>query len=113
MLIDLPCPECHGVREHDFEGVEAACHSCGEVRLVEPDLIAAAVIDMEPCDRCRATLPVGHDCDRDDTPCLSRTSLGPCGICSVCLDAQVHALAGRDVEFARDPYGSPSDLDIP
>lgn len=100
MKFELRCEECGTSSTHLLEGEDAACLSCGAVRTVEPELLSA-VVDMEPCGWCRETLPVGHECRPDPTPCQSRTQLGPCGICDVCKAAQ-------RADLAR--YGSPSDL---
>lgn len=99
----LFCPGCRVSKLHSFEDGAAACIRCGNVQNVD-ETLACTVIDMRFCRWCNATKPVGHECAPDDTPCPSRTSLGPCGICSVCLNAQ-------RADLIR--WGSPSDIDIP
>ncbi|MEU6709916.1 hypothetical protein ABZ897_00440 [Nonomuraea sp. NPDC046802] len=112
MTHPLYCPDCDTTGEHDIDGREVVCRSCWTVREVEGDLLAG-VVDMAYCPRCRATLPAGHECSPDPTPCLRKTGLWPCGICDACLAAQKADLDARVRAFLNDPYGSPSDLDAP
>ena len=108
MTHPLYCPDCDTTGEHDIDGQEVVCRSCWTVRMVEGDVLAS-VVDMAYCSWCRETLPVAHECRPDETPCQSRTHLGPCGICSICLNAQAADLARR-AEFE---HGSPPDYDTP
>lgn len=99
MQVDLYCHGCDTTGLHQVEGREAACLSCGTVREAEPDVLA--VLDVEFCGWCQATLPVGHECRPDPTPCQSRTQLGPCGICDACKAAN----------FADPRYGPVPTID--
>lgn len=69
------------------------------------------VQDMRDCRWCNETKPVGHDCPAGAVGCTTNPSDGPtCGARQACYRAQAQSLAA---EFTRDPYGSPSDIDIP
>ncbi|MGW4406570.1 hypothetical protein ACWEJ6_21250 [Nonomuraea sp. NPDC004702] len=106
MKANLPCPTCGPVVQHEIDGDDAACLSCGVVHSVELDLLEG-VVEVAFCPTCRQTMPVGHECD--PTPCLRRTGLYPCGTCEACLSAQGADLA-RGAEYE---HGSPSDIDHP
>lgn len=102
MTADLYCVDCDVTGPHVLEGREAVCCACGCAREVEADVLA--VIDVAFCAWCQSTLPVGHACRPDPTPCKSRTRLGTCGQCGVCTAAQQ-----ADPRYG----GSPSDIDAP
>lgn len=114
MGLELYCQGCDTTGEHDVDGQEAVCLSCGTVREVEPELLAG-VVDVEFCGWCRRTLPVGHKCPAP--ACESRTHLTRCGRCKPCLDLQGQSLAARAQSEAADReqavIGGPSDLDHP
>jgi hypothetical protein len=105
MGLELYCQGCDTTGDHDVDGQEAVCLSCGTVREVEPDVLAG-VVEVERCLRCRLMLPVDHQCSPDPTPCLRKTGLWPCGTCEACLAAQAADLAAREQAV----MGSPSDL---
>ncbi|MET9339218.1 hypothetical protein [Nonomuraea sp. NPDC003804] len=88
----LFCGSCRSVRLHHFDGDTAACIRCGGVTDTNPDLIVP-VIDLRYCHWCHKTLPVGHECKPDETPCQRKTGLWPCGMCEVCTAAQMRTVA--------------------
>lgn len=109
MGLELYCQGCDTTGAHEVDGGEAACLSCGTVREVDAEALAG-VVAVERCPHCRVTHPVDGECVTDPTPCLRKTGLWPCGICSSCLAAQATDLARRATEFE---HGSPSDLYTP
>jgi hypothetical protein len=122
-VIDIWCVTCAAVRPHVVSedlmacaGCSKICHGLGEGLAIAAFTVAELppVDDMRPCAWCRETLPVDHDCPAGAVGCENNPPDGPtCGRCEPCCRAQAQSLAARDAEFRRDPYGSPSDIDIP